>query len=284
MTVHKAQANITGRTACLPIIGHPVKQVHTPPTINGWLATGGIDAAMFAMDVAPGAIDAFFALLRQWGNCLGCSVTVPHKQAAFLALDSATQRATRIKAANIVRRDADGRLSGDMTDGLALVHALKAAGFRPDGARVLVAGAGGGAGMAIVDALCEAGVREMALRETDPARLQAVTDLLRVHHPHVTPHVHDTGGVTGGDTGGESGRCFDLAVNATALGMRAGDPVPFEPSLVTAGGHVADVVTPGRCTPLLTAAQAAGLRCVDGAAMAEAQLPFQMAHLGLLRD
>ncbi|WP_417768203.1 shikimate dehydrogenase family protein [Stappia sp.] len=276
MTIQTAHPRITGRTACLPIIGHPVKQVHTPPAINGWLATGGIDAAMFAMDVAPGATDDFFALLRQWGNCLGCSVTVPHKQAAFLALDSATQRATRIRAANIVRRDADGRLSGDMTDGLALVHALRAAGFRPDGARVLVAGAGGGAGMAIVDALCEAGVREMALRETDPGRLQAVTDLLRVHHSHVTPHVHDTGGDTGGG--------FDLAVNATALGMRAGDPVPFEPSLVKAGGHVADVVTPGTCTPLLTAAQAAGLRCVDGAAMAEAQLPFQMAHLGLLRD
>jgi shikimate 5-dehydrogenase len=58
---------------------------------------------------------------------------------------------------SVIRRSPDGTWHGDMLDGLAFVKAQKDHGAQPEGARVLLVGAGG-AGSAIAIALLEAGV------------------------------------------------------------------------------------------------------------------------------
>jgi len=263
---------ITGDTVCYPLIGHPVAQVRTPPLINAWFASQAIDATMFAIDVAPEKVAAFLDGLRDWRNCGGCSVTVPHKQAAFRAMDRVTPRAAQVGAVNIVRRDSDGRLNGDMTDGLAFVAALAAGSVPLAGAAVLLAGAGGGAGMAIAFALAEAGVGRLTLQEPDESRLAKTMTALANAFPSLA--LDSTTPVDG----------FDIAVNASPLGMNPGDPLPFDPAVVHGGGVVADVVTKPGITPLLAAAAARGLSIQTGGAMADAQLPFQMRHLGLWPD
>jgi len=74
-------------TLYYPLVGHPVEQVRTPPAINAYFAKSGIDGVMFPVDIEPRAIEPFFRMMRSWENCRGCSVTVPHKQAAFRAMD-----------------------------------------------------------------------------------------------------------------------------------------------------------------------------------------------------
>tara|TARA_E500000318_G_scaffold16930_2_gene17139 strand:- start:8108 stop:8932 length:825 start_codon:yes stop_codon:yes gene_type:complete len=263
---------VTGTTRCFPLIGHPVAQVRTPPLINGWFSAHGIDATMFGMDILPEATEDFFKVLRAWSNCGGCSVTVPHKQAAFRSMDQLTDRARHAAAVNIVRRMNDGRLIGDMTDGLAFVTALRNRDTPLAGARVLLAGGGGGAGLAIALALADSSIQEICLVEPDPARHARAVALLSDINPHII--------LTGAPM--ESG--FDLAVNASPMGMRQDDPLPFEPELVRAGGTVADVITKPAMTPLLTKAAACGFLIQDGNAMADAQIPFQMQHLGLFQD
>ncbi|WP_193366724.1 shikimate dehydrogenase family protein [Pelagibius marinus] len=258
---------ISGTTICYPLIGHPVAQVRTPPAINAWFSAQGVDAAMFPADIVPAAVEAFFASLRGWGNCGGCSVTVPHKQAAFHAMDEVTARARQVGAVNIVRRRPDGRLSGDMTDGLAFVAALQTKGIKLKGASVLLAGAGGGAGLAIAAALAEAGVAGLTLLEPDAARRAKAAALLAGTFPALSLAKHEAG--------------FDLAVNASPLGMRPDDPLPFDPAWLCSGGIVADVVTKPVMTPLLQRAAESGLTIQTGNDMADAQLPFQMRHLGL---
>ncbi|MET9477904.1 hypothetical protein ABZY04_39645, partial [Streptomyces sp. NPDC002922] len=64
----------------------------------------------------------------------------------------------------------------------------------------------------------------------------------------------------------------DVAVNATPLGLRADDPLPFDPASLPAGAVVADIIMQPRETPLLRAATAAGRPVHHGAHMLSHQL------------
>ena len=64
-----------------------------------------------------------------------------------------------------------------MLDGFAFVKAQKDHGAEPEGARVLLVGAGG-AGRAIAIALLEAGVGELIIHDADQSRVATLIDLL----------------------------------------------------------------------------------------------------------
>ncbi|MFT8423049.1 MAG: hypothetical protein ABF665_16340, partial [Gluconacetobacter sp.] len=64
----------------------------------------------------------------------------------------------------------------------------------------------------------------------------------------------------GQDVGGH-----DLVVNATSLGLRADDPLPFDPERVGPGVLVAEVIMTPEMTPILHAAAGRGRRSIrDG--------------------
>ncbi|SEA67785.1 shikimate dehydrogenase [Pelagibacterium halotolerans] len=261
---------ITGTTRLLPLVGHPVAQVKSPPAFNAHFSRSGVDAVIFPVDVEPDAAEQFFSNLAGWKNCIGCSVTMPHKQRAFARVDIRTERAEMAGAVNIIRRNADGTLVGDMTDGLAMVAALIAAGFTPAGARALVVGGGGGAGSAIALALCEAGVEAMTILETDRDRSAAITARLGTRFPGIDF-----------STEKPPTQPVDLVLNATPLGMKPNDSLPVDVQFLSSGTYVADVVTEPVETVLLARARAQGMPTVSGLDMVHWQLPFQMAHLHL---
>ena len=124
---------LTGKTKILPIIGDPVGAVVSPPRANSWFAEREIDAVMTPLEIPASVLHSFWNLLRFSGTFLGCSVTCPHKQAAFAAVDRRTARAGRLAAPNRIRRDAEGSLSGEATDGLALCTAIVEAGLTLSG-------------------------------------------------------------------------------------------------------------------------------------------------------
>lgn len=264
---HKAM--ITGTTRLLPLIGHPVGQVRTPESFNLHFTRQGIDAVIFPIEIKPLAVSEFFLNLRNWNNSIGCSVTVPHKQRALEAIDHASERAKLTGAVNIIRREPDGTLWGDMTDGLAMVGAIKAAGHTVSGRCAVVAGAGGGAGAAIAHALCENGIDTLILIETDLARLGRIRETLDDAFPDVSfaESVTDPLGV-------------DIIINATPMGMSPDDAAPFDLEPFSPNAVVADVVTKPVDTQLLVSARHRGMPTVSGLDMIAWQLPYQMQHLG----
>lgn len=263
---------ISGTTRLILLVGHPVDQVRSPPVINPYLAAIAADTVVVPVEVAPGAIGAFFAFARALENCAGVSVTVPHKQAAFRAVDERTDRAARIGAVNFIRRESDGGFVGDMTDGVAFVEALARHGHTPGGRRAVLAGAAGGAGAAIADALCAAGVATLALVDIDAGRTAERARILREAYPSVTV-LEDW----------PDGLAPDLAVNASPMGMRREDPLPLDLDRLSPSCVVADVVTKPNLTPLLVEAARRRHPIQTGNDMVDAQLEPQMRHLGLWR-
>jgi shikimate dehydrogenase len=261
---------ITGTTKLFPIIGFPVAGVFSPPAFNARFEKQSLDVVMVAMDVAPGGLDAFWSLLRNSTNMIGCSVTYPHKQAAFQTVDGMTDRAARLGALNTLRKNSDGSLTGEATDGLAMMSAISKTSAQITGKTAHVLGAGGGAGTAIVDALCHAGIGRLVIGETDEQRHLALRHLLSQHWPDVE--------VT------EKSGPADILVNATTLGKRASDPLPFSVSAIKSASLCCDVVTASEDTAFALAARHAGVLLADGNAMGEGQLDVQLGFLGLDGD
>jgi shikimate 5-dehydrogenase len=146
-----------------------------------------------------------------------------------------------------------------MLDGVAMVGAIRAAGFEPAGKRALLVGAGG-AGSAIALALLEVGVSFLALHDADVARRDRLLRDLAAR-----------GGTTAPGVGSPDPSGFDLVVNATPAGMRPGDPLPVLADRLDGSTFVADVVTAPEVTPLLEVARARGCGIQTGVGMFRAQ-------------
>ena len=73
---------------------------------------------------------------------------------------------------------------------------------------------------------------------------------------------------------------WDIAVNATPLGMNEGDPLPFDPDRVAASTFVGEVVMKEEFTPLLRAVQANGCRVQVGTDMLFEMIPAYLEFFG----
>ncbi|MCJ0765909.1 shikimate dehydrogenase family protein [Variovorax terrae] len=264
---------LKGSTQLVAIVGTPIAQVKSPENFNAWFEREQQDLAMIAMDVRAPDLGHCIALMRGWNNLRGCVVTVPYKQAFAAQIDGLSARSAALRAVNVVRREPDGRLVGDMVDGFGFLNAARQHRFRAAGRQALVVGAGG-VGGAIAHALCEAGIARLALMDTDAARQDSLAALLAQAFPAVELL-----------RGCASLADFDLVVNATPVGMGGTGELPLPRELLDSlrsDALAADVVTSPPVTPFLELARARGCRIQTGAEMARAQLEFLGGFIGVM--
>jgi shikimate dehydrogenase len=259
--------DITGRTRLFGILADPIHHVRAPQAINARFARHGHDAVLVPMHVTAAALPAIVDALRRIENFDGCVVTMPHKSAIVPLLDTVTDDARAVGAVNIVRRDADGSLHGQILDGEGFVAGLRAAGIDPAGRSVYLAGAGGAAN-AIVFSLARAGVARIAIANRSIDKAQALAQRVAAAFPGVAT------GTAGPDPSG-----FDLVVNSTSLGMQPGDALPLDVSKLDPAQTVAEIIMQPAETPLLAAATARGCRVQPGAPMLDAQVDLMVAWM-----
>ena len=160
---------VTGTTAVVSIIGNPIVQVKSPGAMNQYFADRARHTVLVPIEITPDAVPGFIAMERSWTTCKGIIVTVPYKQIVTPLLKRVTPRAARFSTVNVLRRDPDGTLTGEMFDGVGFIGAAARHGINPFGKRAAVVGAGGVA-CAIAYFLCEAGVSHLSIQDLDKAR------------------------------------------------------------------------------------------------------------------
>jgi shikimate dehydrogenase len=69
-------------------------------------------------------------------------------------------------------------------------------------------------------------------------------------------------------------------VNATPLGLQAGDPLPFDPARLDAGAVVVDILMKNQPTPLLRACRGRGIVAHPGFEMMVQQVPEYLSFFG----
>jgi shikimate dehydrogenase len=249
---------LNGETRLHLILGDPVGQTRSPSGLTGEFVARGANAICIPVHVAPADFDAFVTAAKRGQNIDGIVITIPHKFAALHHCDEASDRARFLGAANVLHRIAADRWRGDMTDGTAMVAALRRAGCEPAGKRALIIGAGG-AGSAVALALIEAGVATLAVADVDIKRRASLIERLAAK---VSAAVQ---------TGTTDAAGFDLVVNATPAGMRPNDSLPVDATRLERRAYVADLITKPALTPLLEAARRRGCIVVTGEDMFAAQ-------------
>ena len=116
---------ISGTTELIAHLGVPTEAFRAPLIYNPWFEARGIDARVVPMGCEAEDYAAFLPLLFRLRNIRGALVTMPHKITTVALLDEASPAVRISGACNAVRRDAEGRLQGDMFDGEGFVRGMR---------------------------------------------------------------------------------------------------------------------------------------------------------------
>lgn len=258
---------ITGRTRLFGVIADPIGHVRACEVFNPYFAARGLDAVLVPLHVPAGQLPRAVEGFRALANLGGVLVTIPHKEDLLDLVDEVGPQARLVGAANLFRREADGRLVAENFDGLGFVAGLEQAGHTPRGRRILLVGAGG-AGKAIACALAERGPRALVIANRTAERAQALAAHVATAYP--------TAPVSAGPV---DARGFDIVINATSLGLQASDPLPFAVDGLEPGALVAEIIMKPERTALVEAVVAKGHPVHLGRPMLDAQVPLMAAFL-----
>jgi shikimate dehydrogenase len=249
----------------LGVLGWPVAHSRSPAIHNAAFASLGMDGWRYQrLPVPPELFEETTRALTLSGF-VGANVTIPHKRAALALADRASEAALAIGAANTLTLAPDGTIAAENTDAPGLIAALACS---PRGLRAQVLGAGGSA-RAAVWALREAGAGEVLVWNRTPERAVALAREMDVRAVPVPEPAN-------------------LLVNCTAVGLEPLERSATEPEGLNQMGlefdqigeysYVVDLVYRAGPTPLLAAAQAQGVRTLDGLEVLVAQgaLSFEL--------
>ena len=259
---------INGETRLIAHLGVPTTTFKSPMIYNPFFERHGINVVVVPMGCEAADYAEFLRLLFRLRNIQGALVTMPHKLVTAELVDEVSATAAVAGACNAVKAAPDGRLIGDMFDGEGFVRGAAAKGVAVAGRRALVVGCGG-VGRAIAGSLARAGAGEVGLFDVDGARIRALAGRLGAQYPALKVTV-----------GGNDPAGWDIAVNATPLGMNEGDPLAFDASRLAPETFVGEVVLKAEVTPLVAAARAKGCRTQVGLDMLFEMIPAYLEFFG----
>lgn len=242
------------------IIGRPIKHARSPLIHAFWLQRYALAGTYERREVMPGAVAATLREFQAEGYA-GGNVTVPHKEEAFAACDSVSDRARIAGAVNTFWFEGN-LLCGDNTDGLGFVAHLSesAPGWDDKPASIRILGAGGGA-RGLIAPLLDRNVRSISVANRSRERAETLVADIRRTFPEAPLTVVDwEARSTGLST-------VDVLINTTSMGMAGQPALDIDLSALPATAIVADIVYVPLETPLLAAAAARGLATVDGLGM-----------------
>ena len=255
----------SGHSHIWALLAHPVGHVRAPIVMNPLIEKAGRDAFLVPFHVLPDDLEATVRQLVRIRNLRGFVVTMPHKAAMARLSAELGPDARLIGTTNTVRIEEDGRLVGEMFDGVGLVAAANANGLPRGQARALLGA--GGAARAIAFRLAAEGVASLTIANRTVEKAEELAAAVSRHFPSVP--------VTAGpaDATGQ-----DLVIQATSLGLKPGEALPLDPATFQAACGLFDIIT-ARETELMTAAKARGCRVVGGVPMIEHQALAQIEFL-----
>ena len=258
---------ISGGSRVFVILGNPVAHSLSPLMQNAAFRALGLPAVYVPLSCSAEDLPALIRAVARAGG--GGNVTVPHKDTAARAVDDRRRLAEVTEACNTFWSE-DGRIVGDNTDVAGLLEALHQLGL--SSAPWFIAGSGGGA-RAAVQAAAEHGVA-VAVRSRDAARQKEFESWI----------------TSRGVPLAEPAECGVL-INATPLGLQAGDPLPIEADSFSRADIAFDMVyAPGETSWIRTmksrvrnSADGRAMLVAQGAAAFERWFPGKRAPVEVMR-
>lgn len=259
--------------AILAVIGCPVAHSASPAMHQPALDACGIRGRYIRLEVPVGRVAEALQKLEVLGF-VGANVTVPHKFAALDACHYVDDAALEMGAVNTVKFQ-NGETHGYNTDGPGFACAIEEEfGVSLAGLRVMIVGAGGGAGRAIATQCARAGAQRVILVNRTADKIHSLCDSLSQRFEHTQFHALAIDDV---QLDSVSKQC-QLLVNTSSLGLKADDPAPIRPSCFAAHHFVYDTIYQPPRTAFLREAEKVGARVGNGFSMLLHQGVFAFDH------
>lgn len=246
---------VTGSTRVAGIFGYPVEHTLSPCMHNAAFRHLAMNVCYLPFLVAPEMLKDAVAGLRAM-RMTGVNITLPHKENVIPMLDSVDSEALLIGAVNTIVND-NGKLTGYNTDGRGFMKSLEEAGIRSEGKNVLILGAGGAA-RAVGFNICKEAAKVFIASRTAERASELCSRLNRIRNNALCISLQDAGSANILDK-------TDIIINTTPLGLKEGDPLPFDASGISGRHVVCDLIY--KKTGLLKAAEQKNARAIDGSGM-----------------
>jgi len=251
----------------LLVVGDPVEHSLSPAMHNAALEYLRLPHRYDRLRIAAEDLAAAFQLMRT-RHLIGWNVTLPHKLAAKGLVDSLDPLAERVGTVNTVVAHS-GRLFGYNTDCGGLVAAI-AESFGQDvtSFRVVLLGAGGGAGQTAARYLCELGVPRIVLINRTMSKAEQLAQRLRDALPRPPDRSVKSTEIEVAAWDAFPAVCpmVDLIINASSLGLND-DAIDPGFDAIEPRHLLFDMVYGPRETPLVRFARSKGAQAADGLLM-----------------
>ncbi|MFT3963753.1 shikimate dehydrogenase family protein [Propionivibrio sp.] len=249
-------------------IGYPTEAFKAPLIYNPWFEKHGIDALVVPMGVKAEDYPVSLRQIFKFSNVHGALITMPHKVTTISLADEVSITARIAGAANALLKRPDGTLLADQFDGAGYARGVARKGFKTKGSKILIVGTGG-VGSPIAASLAADGAASISLFDLNTAAAEGLASRLKQYYPDMEVKV------TSNDPAG-----YDMVVNATPLGMKDTDPLPFDPERLAPSTFVGEVVMKQEITPMLRAAIARGCKYQVGTDMLFEMIPAYLEFFG----
>ena len=260
--------SVCGLSRLTSVIGDPIARVRSPGLVNRMLEQQQREnVLMIPMHVTSKGLPELLSGLRHCQNFAGAIIAQPHQQSVYQWLDHLSPAVQMTGACNVIRRSPDGTLSGTLLEGEGFIAGLIQQGIDVAGKRIYLAGAGFSAS-AIAHALAGQGVTELILYNRTGGKEVQLAESLSKHHPGLVV-IH----------GSEMPAHCDIAINATPAGKGEDRQQAFSVSGLAEDTLVCDTVIYPRMTPLLQAAERAGMQTHPGEMTLMARLALMISYM-----
>jgi shikimate dehydrogenase len=258
----RGKLEVKATTKIYGIFGHPVRHSLSPVMHNSAFESLGLDCVYLAFDILPENIGLAANAIRTL-DIKGVNITIPHKKSIIPSLDEISPDAKLTGAVNTIKNE-DGKLSGYNTDVGGVLRALEEdIEFKPEGASVLLIGAGGAA-RAVLTALCMKEAERISIINRTHSKARDLAEEFGKQFTNISiePVALD-------DRKAVESRLTqtDILVNSTSAGMEGIEPLklPLESLKKTAALY--DIVYKPRETELVKEARRLGHRAAGGLSM-----------------
>lgn len=260
---------------CIPsevrvaVLGHPVGHSLSPAMQNAGLKALESDIRYAKIECPAENLGEAVDLARRAGF-VGLNLTIPHKFEALRLCTELDDTARILGAVNTLLFDGE-RIAGFNTDGQGLVRAIRESfGMDLRDLRVMILGAGGGAGTAaVLQCALEKCPRLVLVNRTTEKAHEVAAKARQLLHSDRLEGPEDRVTVIPLETDPlrEQLARTDLVINATSVGMKRSDPPLVPATLLSADLLVYDMIYRPPVTRLLEDAQSAGARTANGLSM-----------------
>ena len=243
------------------VIGNPIEHSLSPKLHNHWIKENNINAVYDKKQIDEISIKEIVDEIRN-EKINGINVTVPFKNSVIPFLDELTDLAQEAQAVNTIFKK-NNKVFGDNTDVGGFERALKHINYSVENKKIFILGAGGVV-PAIIIALKRLGSVEIILSNRTKEKAE---NLKKIHS--------DLKIIDWGETPD-----FDMVINATSLGLKAGDEIKFNYADIGSNKLFYDIIYNPSQTKFLSKAKQFGNKVENGKMMFiyQAQLAFKIWH------